>query len=549
MPIHVSAARRGGLATAALAVAALAGGCAAPPDGMQASGRIAVAGTSSPSADLPSSLTGQRLDWSPCPAPSDKQGTTGEAPSRLPDGTRWECATLKAPVDYSKPEGKTLGIEMIKARKARGKRSDGDRIGSLLFNFGGPGDSGVATLPNAAQDYEKLRGRYDLVSFDPRGVGRSKGVNCLGAEELDRYFAADWTPDTRREESGLLARQRQFAEGCEKRAGDLLPHLTTENTARDMDLMRQVLGDDRLHYFGVSYGTELGGVYAHLFPKKVGRAFFDGIVDPTTTPERGALSQAKGFELALGNYLESCASQQDCPVGDTPQKGRKRIEELLTRLDSGPLPTQDGRKLTEAQAANGIAQALYSKELWGSLTEGLTQAIDDKDGSILLFLADLLNGRNQNGSYSTLQSSLTAVSCADEKQRYSRATIAKLLPDFTEASPIFGASSAWALSHCHDWPARGKSKTTDVDAKGSAPILLASTTGDPATPDAGARNMKRELGEGVGVLLTYEGEGHGAYGSTAGQGDGEDGGPGCVEKAVNGYLLDGRTPKDGTSCE
>ncbi|MFG3252832.1 alpha/beta hydrolase [Streptomyces sp. NPDC048172] len=489
-------------------------------------------------ADLPDGLTGQKLDWSRCPAPDAAQGDQGGSPSPMPDGTVWECATLKAPVDYSKPRGRTLGVEMIRAERHEGKKKS-PRIGSLVFNFGGPGGSGVASLPAFGQDYAALQRGYDLVSFDPRGVGRSEGVRCANGKKMDAYFAADWTPDTDEEEKRLFRRQDRFAEACGKRTGKLLRHLTTANTARDMDLMREVLGDRKLHYFGISYGTELGGVYAHLFPEKVGRAVLDAVVDPTATPEQGALSQAAGFQLALDNYLSQCARQgPDCPVGDDPEEAKRRITDLLAQLDAEPLITDGPRRLTESLAEGGIAQALYSEEMWDLLSQGLDEALHEDNGSTLLLLSDSLNGRNPDGSYSTLQASLTAISCADAKERYSADDIKARLPSFAEASGVFGPMSAWGMAQCHGWPVKGRWKTPDVSAPGSAPILLVGTTGDPATPYAGTRRMKEGLGSGVGVELTYRGEGHGAY----------DSNNKCVRARVNGYLLKGKVPADGTSC-
>ncbi|MBQ1161981.1 alpha/beta fold hydrolase [Streptomyces sp. A73] len=548
------------LAAALIVTAAVTSGCGSGgPDGTRKSAARSGETSSSPSRSassassppatgsagrttgndtppLPESLTGQQPHWSPCPPPNAAQGSDTGSPSPLPGDARWECAKLRVPLDYSKPEGRTIGIEMIRAPERKG---GGKRIGSLLFNFGGPGGSGVATLPAFAEDYEKLRGRYDLVSFDPRGVGRSEGVKCLSDGRLDAYFAADWTPDTDAEERRLFARQKSFAKGCEKRAGALLPHLTTQNTARDMDLMRHVLGDRKLHYFGISYGTELGGVYAHLYPQRVGRAVFDAVVDPTTTPVQGSLSQTSGFQLALENFLKHCAEAgEECPVGEDPAKAGQRITDLLADLDAEPMPTDSGRKLTESLAEGGIAQALYAKETWELLTQGLEEALVDSDGSTLLLLADALNGRSQDGTYSTLQSSLTAINCADDKQRYGKREITSRLPAFTDQSPVFGPMSAWGLASCHDWPVRGDWATPKVRAPGSDPILLVGTTGDPATPYGGTRAMDKELGEDVGVEVTYRGEGHGAYNS----------GNSCVRKVVDGYLLRGRVPQDGTDC-
>ncbi|MEW2037801.1 alpha/beta fold hydrolase, partial [Streptomyces sp. NPDC005534] len=261
-------------------------------------------------------LTAQKLSWKECPAPSESEGG-GSAPSPLPGGMEWQCATLKAPLDWADPKGDTIGLALIRA-KTSGDASK--RIGSLVFNFGGPGGSGVTTLPAFGKDYAALRTRYDLVSFDPRGVGRSAGVECEDDQQLDKYFQQDATPDDAAETQDLLRNTKSFNAACEKNSGKVLPHVRTTDAARDMDLMRQVLGDDKLHYFGISYGTELGGVYAHLFPKDVGRAVFDGVVDPTQNPEQSSLGQAKGFQLALDNFADDCTSKvEDCPIGDTAQ--------------------------------------------------------------------------------------------------------------------------------------------------------------------------------------------------------------------------------------
>jgi pimeloyl-ACP methyl ester carboxylesterase len=479
-------------------------------------------------------LTRQRLDWKDCPSPSQAQGG-GSAPSPLPDGDAWQCATLKAPLDWDRPDGDTIGLALIRARASG---PDSGRIGSLVFNFGGPGGSGVTTLPAFGQDYAHLRTRYDLVSFDPRGVGRSAPVRCLSDRRLDAYFQQDATPDDGAERTELLANTREFNAACEKNSAKILPHVGTTDAARDMDLMRQVLGDRKLHYFGISYGTELGGVYAHLFPKNVGRAVFDAVVDPTQTSEQGSLAQAEGFQRALDNYAEDCTSKaEDCPVGDTPQDVKDRIARLLKNLDSRPLPGLFPRELTQTAATNGIAQALYSKDFWEYLTEGLEQAYDG-DGRVLMVLSDALNGRSDNGTYSNLAAANTAINCADDKPRYDTAHVRRKLPEFRGVSAVFGDFLAWSLLGCTDWPVAGAADHPDVSAPEAPPILVIGTTGDPATPYEGARRMADGLGKGAGVELTYEGEGHGAYNS----------GNKCVRNAVDRYLLDGKVPASGTVC-
>ncbi|MEU1188826.1 alpha/beta fold hydrolase [Streptomyces sp. NPDC005859] len=479
-------------------------------------------------------LTAQKLSWKECPAPSRAEGG-GSAPSPLPDGDQWQCATMKAPLDWDDPRGDTIGIALIRAA-ASGDESG--RIGSLIFNFGGPGGSGVRTLPAFGEEYAALRTRYDLVSFDPRGVGRSAGVRCENDQQLDAYFQQDSTPDDTAERTALLDSTKDFNAACEKNSGKTLPNVRTTDAARDMDLMRKVLGDDKLYYFGISYGTELGGVYAHLFPKHVGRAVFDAVVDPTQTSEQGSLGQARGFQLALDNFAEDCASRtKDCPVGETAQDVEDRITQLLKNLDDRPIPGIFPRELTQSTATNGIAQALYSKDFWEYLTEGLEQAYAG-DGKILMLLSDLLNGRNENGEYSNITAANISINCADDKPRYSTAQVQRRLPEFRAASSVFGDFLAWGMVGCTDWPVPGAADHPDVSAPGSAPILVVGNTGDPATPYEGARKMVDALGPGVGVELTYKGQGHGAYGSKNK----------CVRTAVNGYLLNGKVPAEGTVC-
>ncbi|MFD7628770.1 alpha/beta hydrolase [Streptomyces sp. NPDC059851] len=469
------------------------------------------------------------LRWSECPAPDAAQGG-GEAP---PKG--WECATLHVPLDYAEPEGETIPIALIRARA----RNEGGRIGSLVFNFGGPGGSGISTLPGAAKDYGALRERYDLVSFDPRGVGRSAPVLCGTDRQLDTYYAQDSTPESPQEEKALTDAARRYQAACKARSGKVLPHVGTENAARDLDRIRQALGDEKLNYFGISYGTELGGVYAHLFPKNVGRAVFDAVVDPTKTSEEGALGQAKGFQLALGNFAQDCVDRgAECRLqGSTAKEIEDDIVRLQKSLADKPIPGIGGRMLTDSAATNGIAQALYSQELWPLLEQGIDEA-EGGQGQLLMALSDALNGRDRNGRYSNIGAANTAINCADFKGRYDLAETKARLPEFRAASPVFGDFLGWAMMSCTGWPVEGAWETPDVSAPGAAPIVVIGNTGDPATPYEGARKMVERLGPGVGVELTYKGQGHGAYNS----------GDPCVQQAVNSYLLDGKVPPAGTVC-
>ncbi|MFF6951374.1 alpha/beta hydrolase [Streptomyces iakyrus] len=456
------------------------------------------------------------LSWGRCKATAE-----GPAPS-----SDWQCATLKVPLDWSEPDGETIGLGLIRA-KARG----GDRVGSLLFNFGGPGASGVSMMPSYAPTVSSLRERYDLVSWDPRGVGASEGVRCRGDKEIQAAESVDVSPDTPAEEKAFFEDAADFGEGCRKNAGKLMAHVSTADSARDMDRIREVLGDPRMNYFGISYGTELGGTYAHLFPKKVGRMTLDAVVDPGADTVGHAQNQARGFQRALNGYLAS--------TGQDPEEGTRKIADLLRRIDARPLPVgTPGRKLTQTLAVTGIILPLYSKDSWPTLTSAL-DAAERGDGSELLALADRYNERNPSGRYGTTTHSQRVISCLDDRQRPTTAETKRLLPRFEKISPVFGTFLGWdTAGWCHDWPVPGQHDTPEVSAPGAAPVLVVGNTGDPATPYEGARRMADELGKGVGVMLTWRGEGHGAYGS----------GSDCVDSTVNAYLLDGTVPKDGKVC-
>ncbi|MGW5638822.1 alpha/beta hydrolase, partial [Streptomyces sp. NPDC003832] len=293
---------------------------------------------------------------------------------------------------------------------------------------------------------------------------------------------------------------------------------------------RQVLGDDKLHYFGISYGTELGGVYAHLFPQRVGRLVLDAVVDPSAGTVDHAKNQARGFQRALNNYLRS--------TGQDPEEGSRKIADLLKRIDADPLPASSGRELTQTLAVTGIVLPLYSESSWPTLTSAL-EAAEDGDGSELLTLADGYNERDASGRYGTTTHSQRVISCLDAKQRPTVEETKRRLPEFDRISPVFGAFLGWdTAGWCHEWPVPGQHDTPEVSAPGAAPVLVVGNTGDPATPYEGARRMADELGKGVGVVLTWKGEGHGAYGS----------GSDCVDSTINAYLVSGTVPKDGKVC-
>ncbi|MET9319150.1 alpha/beta hydrolase [Streptomyces sp. NPDC003038] len=524
MSHFIRPARSAAFAAAALLTAAALAGCGSgdEKDGAEKGENPAGSATASPSAvALPAALTGQQLAWAACPAPSVAQGG-GEAP-----GAGWECAAMKAPLDYGKPAGETIDLALIR-KKATDR---GKRIGSLVYNFGGPGASGVKTLPQlAAKDYKKLNSAYDLVSFDPRGVGDSAGVSCVDDKTMDELNASDNTTES----------WKRFADGCRKNSAKILPHVGTANAARDLDLMRQVLGDQKLNYFGISYGTELGGVYAHLFPKNVGRTVFDAVVDPTQDTVQQRLGQLKGFQLALEHAMRFCVKEYaaNCPTGPDAASGVKRINAMLDQLEKKPAATDSGRKLTAGQARSGMIATLYSEESWDHLVQGIGEVQLNGTGNLLLAYADSMNGRDEKGRYDSSTGAQGAISCADDNTRITAEQAAALLPEFRKASPVFGDLTAEDLTTgCQDWPVQGERAKPEVSAPGAAPIVVIGNTGDPATPVEGARRMADALGKGVGIGLTVKGEGHGTYGVNS-----------CATKTVDEFLIDGKVPADGATC-
>ncbi|SNS15555.1 TAP-like protein [Actinomadura meyerae] len=498
-----------------------------PPAGAPASAPPASTTPASMTPASPSSAP--RLKWARCTGlPTPPPG--GDP---LPAGIR--CATLRVPLDRTGASGTTIGLALVKVPATDPRH----RIGSLLFNFGGPGGSGVDTLVQVAGQYAALRTRYDLVGFDPRGVGRSAPVRCADDRRLDELAAMDDTPDTAAEETAYADARAAFARECAARSGALLPHVGTADAARDMEAIRAALGEAKLHYFGISYGTWLGAAYAHRFPGGVGRAVLDGAVDTGLGTADLALQQAAGFQRALGAFAAACArlGSASCPLGDDGPEVAESVGRILDGLDRKPLRTSSGRKLTQSLGTSGVAAALYSRDAWPYLAQGLADAVKRRDGSLLLMLADVQNGRAPNGAYSNMAAANTAITCADTAERHTPADVRRLLPRFRAASPVFGPSMAWGLLQCAGWPVRGDGAARDVSAPSAAPILVVGNTGDPATPYAWAPALARALG-GRAVLLTLKGEGHGAY----------DTGDACLRAAVHAYLLHGRTPAPGTTC-
>ncbi|MFE7132841.1 alpha/beta hydrolase [Streptomyces sp. NPDC057638] len=504
-----------------LAVAAaglLASGCTGEGSSPQASASTS-GGTAADSRQRAALRTyyAQRLAWRACGAPG------------------FQCASLKVPLEYGNPGGASIALAVART-KATGP---GQRIGSLLVNPGGPGGSAVGYLQSyAGIGYPaQVRARYDIVAVDPRGVARSAPVQCLSGKEMDRYTQVDQTPDSATETTRLATAYQGFAEGCAKRSAKVLPHVSTVAAARDMDILRAVLGDRTLTYVGASYGTFLGATYAELFPARSGRLVLDGALDPSLSAQQVNRDQTAGFETAFRSFAADCVTQSDCPLGTgSVTAASARLKEFFTTLDARPVPTGESRPLGEALATTGVLTAMYDEGAWPQLREALTSAMDG-DGAPLLSLADSYYERESDGSYSNLMFANAAVNCLDLPPSFSGPeAVRAALPAFEKASPVFGRGFAWAALNCAYWRTPATGTPHRIEAKGAAPILVVGTVRDPATPYAWARGLAGQLASAT--LLTYDGDGHTAYGR----------GSDCVDTAINGYLLEGAVPPRGKRC-
>ncbi len=446
----------------------------------------------------------------------------------------FQCTTMKAPLDYDHPVAADDLTLSVTRKKATGP---GQRIGSLLVNPGGPGGSAVDYAQIAAARYPApVRARYDIVGMDPRGVARSEPVVCLTDRQMDAFTEVDNDPHSQSEINAISAADKRFADGCEQRSAKLLPHVSTIEAARDMDILRALLGDAKLNYLGKSYGTMLGATYAGLFPSRVGRLVLDGAMDPSLSALDESRTQAEGFETAFQAFAKDCVQHTDCPLGRTTDAAGRYIVRFLGNLDAHPLPTGQSRPLGESLGTSGLIEAMYAKQLWPVLRVALSAA-NRGDGGPLLALSDQYYERSSDGSYSNLMYANAAVNCLDlPPATRSVADVQAVLPAFRKASPHLGPDFAWMSLSCASWPVKATGRPMRIEARGAAPIVVVGTTRDPATPYEWARSLAGQLSSGH--LLTYQGDGHTAYAS----------GSDCVDTAVNLYLLEGRVPPTGKTC-
>ncbi|MBC9727950.1 alpha/beta hydrolase [Streptomyces sp. TRM68367] len=467
-----------------------------------------------------------------------------------------QCGKVTVPVDYARPGSGTLDLALARYR------ATGESRGSVVLNFGGPGGAGVRELASGAKEFMELTDDYDVVAFDPRGVGRSSPVSC-GEAAAEAASAANGSGDVT-DPQPVLRRLRKAAAECAAHSGPVLRRIGTVNAARDLDVMRQALGDAKLNYLGFSYGTRLGAVYAAQFPDKVGRLALDG-VDTLTEPlsEQGLVSAA-GQQTALENFLDWCTREDiACPFGQDPRDAREQVVQLVGSLDQDPVPTGFGDEFSGQDLVGALAQALYSKEWWPSLERAFALLLEDGDtrgleafttGGMALpglpgFPVPPLPPRQQRGGglvdeedvpLDNLPAALMAINCADDPDRPTAGQITRnlgrLRAAYQEASPVFGRYRLTQVLMCYGRP-RGtdfiRDEVRDVD---TPKMLLVGTRGDPATPYRWTEQTARRLGSSA-VVLDNKGEGHTGYGSSK-----------CVHRKVDAFLLYGTLPPDRSSC-
>ncbi|MEU1970894.1 alpha/beta hydrolase [Microbacterium sp. NPDC019599] len=451
-------------------------------------------------------------------------------------GEGFDCTTVDAPLDWADPGAGDIELALIRHRPSNGA----EPIGSLLVNPGGPGSSGVALVRDSVTFAvgEDLEAAYDVIGFDPRGVGASTKVRCYDAADMDHYLY-----DIPRNERGtdaweqeMLDRHAGFAEACDANSDGILPFITTPNAARDMDLLRAVLGDEKLNYLGYSYGSLLGATYAGLYPERVGRLVLDGAIDPQVSMLELDLTQGLGFESALRAYMADCLEGSDCPFRGTVDDAMADLGTLLASVDRSPLPASDGRLMGADSLQTAIVAPLYSEGSWPYLTVALTDALQGNP-DVAFQLADFYYDRNEDGEYvDSFFEAFRAYNCMDYPIDWTADDVAAAQAELDEKAPTI--APYWLTpAPCSVWHHPASGTREPITAEGAAPIVVLGTTNDPATPYEWAVSLADQLSSGV--LVTRVGEGHTGFNK----------GNQCVDDAIEAYLLEGTVPEDGLRCE
>jgi pimeloyl-ACP methyl ester carboxylesterase len=472
-----------------------------------------VASASPGTGPSPATAPSPKLDWERC-------------------GPDADCAKLTVPLDYAHPNnGKTIKVAVLRVRATDRE----NRIGSLLINPGGPGAPGAEFARDFASVMpDEIRERFDIVGFDPRGSGKTTPVRCQ--DNLDGVFSADFSPETQAERAELATRLQQLAQSCQERSGDVLPHVSSENTVRDMDRIRRAVGDEKLTYVGYSYGTYLGTLYAKLFPKKVRALVLDGAIDPNLSAVEIGAEQAGGFERSLDLFLADCSQDRRCPFYNAGDSAGA-FDQLAAQVDAQPLAADDGRTLGGGEFDLGVAQALYSgEEGYPQLQQALAAALRG-DGDRLLALSDEYTGREEDGTYDSSQPAFWAIGCRDGPAVGGPDAFQAAEPQFRAAAPRVGVSLLNAGLICAYWPVPPVKSLAPFRIDDLPSILVIGTTNDPATPLKWSEGLAKEISSSV--LLTAEGTQHTAFVTAFNS---------CVDDKVVRYLVDLEPPPNDTKC-
>ncbi len=442
----------------------------------------------------------------------------------------YDCTSLKVPLDYAKPKGRVIELSVLRVPSS-------GQLGPLVVNPGGPGVSGVEFAASARQVLGKpvLR-NFEIIGFDPRGTAGSAPVTCVREKDLADFYPADPDPDDPAEVASFTRWTERMASGCAALSGGVAGHVTTVEAARDMDVLRAALGQERMNYYGASYGTKLGAMYAELFPEKVGRFILDGGLDVTLAHEELLLGQAAGFETALRAFVNYCIKLDDCALGDSVDAGVQRIRAFLEQGETSPLRPY-GIPLTRVHVFNAITHSLYLRQFWPPLAEALTEAADGNGEDLLWLSANFEPLDNAKKPADNSDAAFYAIGCLDDPSAVEPADVPALVPRFEEASPTFGRTFAWMTTSCRAWKAKAAEPAPEIRAEGAAPIIVVGTTRDPATPYEWSVTLADQLESGV--LISREGDGHTGY----------DVGSQCVDLAVENYLIWGEVPQDGLECQ
>jgi len=447
-----------------------------------------------------------------------------------PLGPATESAQLVVPLDYNDPNGDTISIYVVR----HPARNQTDRIGSLLVNPGGPGFGGSILAEYASQIYDSaLLDRFDIVGWDPRGTGLSEpSIDCI--DDYDPFFAEiDITPETDAEQRELVALAQEFADRCVSANDGIAQFSGTNNSARDMDVLRRALGEETISYFGFSYGSELGATWATLFPDTVRAAVLDGAADPNADSLESSLQQLEGFEASLSTFLKQCSSDPTCEFHNNGN-AEAAFDDLMASLDVSPAPTSNDRPPANlAVAINGVIEAMYSDSYWPRLEIALAKAAAG-DGSGLLSLHDAYFQRQPDGSYGNELEAFQTISCADNSERPSVAEEDSLTDEYRAVAPRLVPEGASGQYFCTFFPA-AQDPRIDITGEGAGPIVVIGTTGDPATPLSSTEAMAEALDDGR--LVVVEADQHTGYGVNQ-----------CVDDLVNDYLINLEAPTSGVEC-